>query len=404
MLPKILQRYKDKKMTEEFRRLFESIKVIFWGYTGNVEDVSICVQFQSHDEEKAHLEETAKLSDILSGVEEVEQVEVNSGDAIVVEGYRQLIELLVNASPMKGPNCGPPLQVNFRKVVNKIEKRLENEREKFTVSCEDGTILQADYVVVTVPLGVLQKGVIQFEPNLSDEKLEAISKLGMGAENKIVLQFPKSFWPQEAYIQCTDPRFRFLNLDAFGKKGIIVCHVSPPFSLTLGVESDQKILEQVVTVLKNISLESSVFTVQQLLEQIENYHITKWHLDPFAYGSYSFLKVGSSLVHVQKLANPEGNLYFAGESCSTLNMQCVQGAYTSGKEAAQDIVLKNNEHLNACPCGKSVESTLKMFECDRCFQWYHEECGLVPKKIVEHGFTWYCPNCSILIPKKTQHK
>jgi lysine-specific histone demethylase 1 len=47
---------------------------------------------------------------------------------------------------------------------------------------------------VTVPLGVLKSGQIQFSPPLPDWKEQAIGNLGFGLLNKLVLVFDKPFW------------------------------------------------------------------------------------------------------------------------------------------------------------------------------------------------------------------
>jgi hypothetical protein len=56
---------------------------------------------------------------------------------------------------------------------------------------------QASYVLVTVPLGVLQAGRIAFHPRLPKGKREAIRKTRMGVFNKIFLKFDSVFWDQE---------------------------------------------------------------------------------------------------------------------------------------------------------------------------------------------------------------
>ena len=44
------------------------------------------------------------------------------------------------------------------------------------------------------------------------------------------------FWPtDEPYLQCTDQRFRFLNGHCFGKEGVLVVLVCPPFSTHMEV-------------------------------------------------------------------------------------------------------------------------------------------------------------------------
>ena len=58
----------------------------------------------------------------------------------------------------------------------------------------------ADAAVITVPLGVLKSNTIKFEPKLPDWKQDAISNLGVGIENKIVLHFEKVFWPNVEFL------------------------------------------------------------------------------------------------------------------------------------------------------------------------------------------------------------
>ena len=59
--------------------------------------------------------------------------------------------------------------------------------------------------------------------------------------------------------------------------------------------------------------------------------VTRWRADPFACGSYSYLKRGSGPAHTRALAAPEagGRLLFAGEACSVSAAQCVHGAVQS---------------------------------------------------------------------------
>jgi monoamine oxidase len=55
--------------------------------------------------------------------------------------------------------------------------------------------IEADAVVVTVPVGVLQQpDSISFEPELPTWKTQAISAIGMGLLNKVILRFPRPFW------------------------------------------------------------------------------------------------------------------------------------------------------------------------------------------------------------------
>ena len=60
--------------------------------------------------------------------------------------------------------------------------------------------MDADRVIVTVPLGVLKAGTIAFDPPLPEEKQQAIERLGFGLLDKVVLKFDQPFWPDNDVI------------------------------------------------------------------------------------------------------------------------------------------------------------------------------------------------------------
>ena len=51
----------------------------------------------------------------------------------------------------------------------------------------------ADVVVISVSLGVLQKNLIEFIPDLPVEKKEAINNISWGSVNKVIFKFPYNF-------------------------------------------------------------------------------------------------------------------------------------------------------------------------------------------------------------------
>jgi monoamine oxidase len=51
-----------------------------------------------------------------------------------------------------------------------------------------GEVLEASLVLVTLPLGVLKAGAVQFEPALPQWKAGVVSRMGFGDLNKVVLQ------------------------------------------------------------------------------------------------------------------------------------------------------------------------------------------------------------------------
>ncbi|KAI5298423.1 hypothetical protein KEM55_003414, partial [Ascosphaera atra] len=106
--------------------------------------------------------------------------------AQVIGGYQQVPRALY---------CLPDrLDVRTDKVVKEVNYDPNSSDANGAVLCEDGTVIRADKILVTAPLGVLKNGSIKFNPPLPDWKTDAIQSLGYGNMNKVILVFEKSFW------------------------------------------------------------------------------------------------------------------------------------------------------------------------------------------------------------------
>ncbi len=68
------------------------------------------------------------------------------------------------------------------------------------VAINDGELFIANAVIISLPLGVLKKYLVKFEPWLPKWKDAAIVDLGVGNENKIILFFDKVRWPNVEFL------------------------------------------------------------------------------------------------------------------------------------------------------------------------------------------------------------
>ncbi|CAE7388570.1 PAO4 [Symbiodinium microadriaticum] len=200
-----------------------------------------------------------------------------------------------------------------------------------------GQTVEADYVLVTVPLGVLKAGDLAFSPPLPDRKRKAIDALGMGLLNKVYLTFAEpipgldvlnlirvSDRPQAFpfWVNLTEPTgvpvLGVLNAGAFARE---LEHLSPGERLDAAQDA-----------LKTMAGDD--------LPALKGGVSTAWASDPRALGSYSFLPAGSGFAEREHLAAPvAGRVFFAGEATSSDYPATVHGAYLSGLDAA-DALLK----------------------------------------------------------------
>lgn len=102
------------------------------------------------------------------------------GDALLPEGYDRLAAFVADG-----------LDVRRELAVRSVARD-----DRVTVAGPWGEEV-ADHVIVTVPLGVLKAGAIEFEPGLPDDHVKAIDALGMGVLDKLYMRFPRVFWDNE---------------------------------------------------------------------------------------------------------------------------------------------------------------------------------------------------------------
>ncbi|MBT5582058.1 MAG: NAD(P)-binding protein [Acidimicrobiaceae bacterium] len=101
------------------------------------------------------------------------------GDVVFPHGYEQVVDVVADG-----------LDVDLGAIV----ARIDHDANGVVVTLSDGRTVSGGAVLVTVPLGVLKAGGIEFAPALPDEKLGAIDRLGMGHLSKVFLRFPDVFW------------------------------------------------------------------------------------------------------------------------------------------------------------------------------------------------------------------
>lgn len=203
-----------------------------------------------------------------------------------------------------------------------------------TVTTDKG-VFKADACVVTLPLGVLKAGTVLFNPPLPNDKIHAINNLGMGLLNKLVLKFPRVFWPAtveffEHFTSTFNAFPEWLNLYFYNKSPSLVALTGGDFSRALEVMADQDVMALGMEALK------AMFGTN--IPEPTSMLFSRWSLDPFSYGSYSSNSVGTSLDDNYTLAQTVNDvLFFAGEATHDLFPSTVHGAYESGKREAARI-------------------------------------------------------------------
>ncbi|CAG8356604.1 unnamed protein product [Penicillium salamii] len=263
----------------------------------------------------------------------------------VIGGYQQL--------PYGLYNLPEKLDVRTQKIVTDISYSTSegNKNTKALVKCEDGDTFTADHVVFTGSLGVLKQQNINFEPPLPDWKRGAIERLGFGIMNKVVLVFEQPFWDtrrdmfgllrepanavtmvQEEYAANRGRFYLFWNVMKATGLPCLIALMAGDAAHQAESRPDEDIVKEVTGQLRNVFKHTPV---PDPLETI----ITRWGQDPFTYGSYSYVAASAFPDDYDLMAQPIGNLHFAGEATCGTHPATVHGAYLSGLRAASEIIL-----------------------------------------------------------------
>lgn len=246
--------------------------------------------------------------------------EFEGGDVLFASGFETIPEFLA-----KG------LQIQIGQVVQEVQWNNSPVR----VITQDSSY-EADYVVVTVPLGVLQGGNVRFTPSLPRDKREAITKLGMGVLNKCYLRFEEPFWPKDVdwleYI-AEQPGLwtEWVSFWRVARQPVLLGFNAADRGREIEALSDEAIVASAMETLQTIFGES--------IPKPTGFQVTRWGQDPFASGSYSFNSVGSTPEMRDTLAESlEDRLFFAGEATSSAYFGTAHGALLSGLQVAKQIL------------------------------------------------------------------
>ncbi|MEV2279250.1 NAD(P)/FAD-dependent oxidoreductase [Nocardiopsis sp. NPDC049922] len=194
--------------------------------------------------------------------------------------------------------------------------------------------LTADRVVVTLPLGVLKTGQVEFAPELPEDKRVAIERLGNGRLEQLFLLFDEVFWGDAEVIVHLGTEegawFHWFAGQRIRGVPVLVCRNGGNAAKFLARMEEGDVVEHAMASLRSM--------FRRAPDPVDH-HLTHWTDDPFARGAFSFTAVGSGDRDREALAAPVADrLFFAGEATEIENTATVHGALLSGLRVA-DLIL-----------------------------------------------------------------
>ncbi|CAJ0565566.1 unnamed protein product, partial [Mesorhabditis spiculigera] len=254
--------------------------------------------------------------------------------SLLVDGAQKVVESLSEGTDI---------------LLNKKVSNINLNNRGVSVILQDGTELQADKVLVTVPLAILKKNTITFDPPLPKRKLDAIERVGAGRIEKVAVAFPRCFWRDAkgksknfdyfAHVGSVEKRGLFHTIydftnrqDGPPKSFVLMSYVCGQSLALIDKKKDEEVIKMFIDTLKKI------FPGKQIPKPI-SHMVSRWGKDEDIGMSYSYMGVNSKPEDYDSLAAPAyDRIFFAGEATHRFFPQTMHGAYLSGLRAATGIL------------------------------------------------------------------
>jgi monoamine oxidase len=278
---------------------------------------------EGFDTADIHRVSALALREEWSGTDEEHQYHIR-------DGYSSLMEYLAEKIKHAGGTIilsSPVREIEWRKGYAKV-------------TTDSGASIEGDKIIVTVPLGVLQKGTIRFTPDLAAHRA-AFQAMGFGGVIKFLFEFNEPFWENHASRNLKNLAFLFSDADIptwwtqlpdktplltgwFGGPRTFNAHHQTNALFSKAISSLQYIFK---------------LTPADIQSRIHHWHIADWTQDLHTHGAYAYATVETTNALALVTKPIQDTIYFAGEAMyAGPSMGTVEAALTSGRETAERIV------------------------------------------------------------------
>lgn len=223
-------------------------------------------------------------------------------------------------------------------VLNSPVKEIDYTSDKVKVKNTSDEIFEADKVIVTVPLTILQEGLIDFKPAYPTNKIEAFKGVYVPDGIKVFMEFSERFYPDMLIFGSAND-FVFEDSDesiyydaAFrkdsGKNILALFAVGDKANRYTDLPTDEALIAYILKEL------DEVFEGKASQHYIKH-KSQNWSKEPFIRGSYSHYE--NDGVQEVLSAPIDNKIYFAGEAYA-YDYSTVHGAADSAYKTVEQVL------------------------------------------------------------------
>lgn len=199
-----------------------------------------------------------------------------------------------------------------------------------TVTCENGTTFSGEYLICALPTFAISR--IEWKPNLTGEKWEAINALQYARINKHAVLFKERFWSAEDFDLLTDSNahyFYHATKSQSSDQGVLISYSIGDKADVVARQNNEYRRRIIADALRPGFGEVS----GKIVRQVNNY----WGNDPHTMGAYAMYGKEQWFTLRPILAKPHQRVFFAGEHIADWQ-GFMEGAVVTGEEAAREVM------------------------------------------------------------------
>lgn len=239
------------------------------------------------------------------------------GDFRILDGYDSVYGHWANG-----------LDIRLNAPVRRITWSAEGVQVETAVGVFEGAA-----VVITLPLGVLQSGAVQFAPALPEAKQSAIRRLRMGPAIKLIYRLNDNPAPPgiiALYSAGTPPMWWSSSAGHDTSEAVWTALATGDYARSLLARGEAGALEAALATLREEFSRPDLRALDQT--------VVNWPAEPYTLGGYSVAAPGHADAR-EALAQPTGRLFWAGEATAPHSSAAtVHGALLSGQRAAAEVL------------------------------------------------------------------
>ncbi|KAJ3703432.1 hypothetical protein LUZ61_007137 [Rhynchospora tenuis] len=251
-------------------------------------------------------------------------------------GYQSVVYYVANQFLKSDRRTGAI--TDSRLMLNKVVREIRYSARGVTVVTEDGSVYNADYVMVSASIGVLQTKLIKFTPDLPKWKILAMYQFDMAVYTKIFVKFPTKFWPEgngtQFFLYANERRGYYGIWQSFEREypgsNVLLVTVTDEESRRIEQQSDAETKAEIMEVLREM-FGKDIPDATDIL-------VPRWWSNRFFKGTFSNWPIGVNRYEYDQIRAPVGRVYFTGEHTSEHYNGYVHGAYLAGIDSANMLI------------------------------------------------------------------